>query len=272
MTVKLLTSSTRTPDGLTLHLEGTGVPRVLMIHGLGYASWEVQSLRDCMGEDSGLWSLDNRGTGLSETNESPISIPSLAADAALAVESLGGPLTIIGHSMGGYIAQTLARSRPELVRALVLMGTSSGGAGTEPVPHATTDAWAQARGLSPTEYARRTMPLSFREGWPEQHPDEFEHLLGERATYPTSAEVWQRQFEAAQQFLTVGSLCDFAAPTLIIHGSADRVVPVANGRQLALHLPHAEYHELSEAGHLLHLEQPQLVADLITTFISHQLP
>lgn len=266
--MKLLTRSIQTADNVRLHLEGSGKPRILMVHGLGYASWEAQKLRASLGREFGLWSLDNRGTGRSEGTNSPVSIAELSADAALAIESLGGPLTVLGHSMGGYIAQTLAQSRPELVHGLILIGTSSGGSGAEPVPQSTLDAWTRASGLSPAEYARLTMPLSFSENWPTQHPDEFERILNERALYPTDATMWRNQFDAAQRFLTTGIACNFGSPTLIVHGSADRVVPVANGRRLACQWPDADYHEISGVGHLPHLEEPEMIADLVSTFLT----
>jgi len=266
--VTLQRRSVLTADNARLHLEGSGPPKILMLHGLGYASWEAQPLRKAIGPECGLWSLDNRGTGRSEHTSSPTSITELSADAAQAIESLGGPLTVLGHSMGGYTAQTLARSRPDLVNALILIATSSGGTDAEPVPQATLDAWSRASGLDPAEYARRTMPLSFSENWPQQHPKEFEHILSERSQHPTPGAVWRHQFDAAQQFLKAGIACDYATPTVIIHGSADRIVPVANGQSLARQLPNAEYHEFPGVGHLPHLEKPETVAQIIRAFMT----
>jgi pimeloyl-ACP methyl ester carboxylesterase len=270
MTHTLLTSSVRTTDGLTLHMEGTGRPTALMVHGLGYASWEAHPLRNALDDEFGLWSLDNRGTGKSEAGGDDCSIERLAEDAALAIAGLGGPLIVIGHSMGGYIAQTLAMSHPQLVRSLVLIATSPGGPASEPVPNATTRTWSDAVGLSPAEYARRTMPLSFRPGWCEEHPLAFEGLLAERLAYPTSGKVWQQQFRAAQKFLAKGAAVkDLEVPSMVLHGTDDRVVPVSNGRLLSREIPAAQYHEIAGAGHLIHLEQPMLVAQLIKTFADH---
>jgi pimeloyl-ACP methyl ester carboxylesterase len=240
-----------------------------MLHGLGYASWETRALQEQLGDDFGLWSLDNAGTGRSEHRASPCSIAQLADDAACAVDALGGPLVVIGHSMGGYIAQQLAIEHPEAVRALVLMATSPGGPDAEPVPASTVDAWTEASALSPAKYARMTMPLSFRAGWTDDHPAEFELLLDRRLESPTRQDVWRDQFAACRRFLATGIDASLIpVPTLVIHGTSDRVVPVANGRLLAARTPDVEYHEMRAAGHLLHLEEPRLVSQLINTFMA----
>lgn len=269
----LRTRSIRADDGTRLHLEGAGEPAGLMLHGLGYASWEAEGLRERLGDGAGLWSLDNRGTGRSGELRGACSIRGLADDAARAVDELGGPLILIGHSMGGYIAQTLALSRPDAVAALVLIGTSAGGPGIMPVPTATTDVWQAAAGLSPEAYARRTMPLSLSAGWPDRHPEQFERLLAARLAHPTPQRTWRAQFAACQEFLAAGiDARRVAAPTLVIHGAADRVVPVENGRALAERIPGSRYREVPNAGHVVHLEQPRLVADEIAAFVTPLTP
>lgn len=272
MTGTLLTRSVNASDGLALHLEGDGEPTVLMLHGLGYASWEAQPVRAELGAEFGLWSLDNRGTGRSDSFDGECSIDQLAEDAAVAIRQLGGPLVVVGHSMGGYIAQALAAKHPDLVRGLVLIATSPGGPDSQAVPTETRRAWTEASGLAPTDYARHTMPLSFRPGWTDEHPEAFERLLGMRLAHPTTQDVWRAQFTAAEDFLANGTtLGRTGIPTLVIHGMQDRVVPVANGGLLSRQLPTSEYHEVPGAGHLVHLEQPALVANLITTFTANNL-
>lgn len=260
----------RTADGAVLHMEGSRTGRaVLLLHGLGYASWAAQPLRVALDEELALWSLDNRGTGRSTRGQEELSIELLADDAALAIEALGRPAIVVGYSMGGYIAQLLALSRPELVRQLILVGTSPGGGQAVPVPEHTRRVWLDAADQTPEEYARRTMPLSFRDGWPQSHPDEYEDVIRARLTYPTSSEIWREQYQACERFLQTGArTAELSVPTLVVHGGADRVLPPANGRAIARMLPAARYRELPDAGHLLHLEQPEVVAAEVRRFVS----
>src|SRR3712207_5936275 len=111
------------------------------------------------------------------------------ADDAAAV--LGGRRAdVLGVSMGGYIAQTLALRRSELVRSLVLVSTAGGGRENVPVPESTLEQWLAAAPLAPEEYARRTMHLSFAPGWVKEHPEEYEQLLAARLEYPTPPQAW----------------------------------------------------------------------------------
>lgn len=263
----LETRTARAADGIRLHLEGSGRPRCLMLHGLGYASWETREMRTLLDPESGLWSVDNRGTGRSGPLTGPTSIQQLADDAAHAIDELGAPQIVIGHSMGGYIAQALAATRPEQVEGLILIGTSPGGRAATPVPPSTVDAWRAAAGAPPEEYARRTMPLSFRPGWPGEHPDAYERLLAARLDFPTPEHTWRAQFAACEDHLAHGiDPRRITVPTLVIHGTADRIVPVANGRLLALALPRAQYLEIEGAGHVVHLERPGLLAEHLMAF------
>ncbi len=136
--------------------------------------------------------------------------------------------------MGGYIAQTLAVRQPQLVDRLVLVCTGSGGPDFEPSPEETTTVWLANAGRTPPEFARATMPLSFRPGWTDEHPDEFEQLLADRLEHPTPPESWRAQYEACLDWTARPTPVEqIESPTLVVHGNADRIVPYANGVELA---------------------------------------
>jgi 3-oxoadipate enol-lactonase len=171
---------------------------------------------------------------------------------------------VIGHSMGGYIALTLAVRHPGMVRSLVLIGTSSGGDGSLPVPPATSDAWKEAVALPPREFARATMPYSFASGWSDAHPERFNQLLAERLEFPTATEPWKKQFRTASEFGRNGlEVSGIGVPVMILHGTDDRVVPYANGERLARQIPHARLETMDGAGHLCFLEEPSRVRLLL---------
>ena len=97
-----------------------------------------------------MLSFDNRGTGLSAKPPGPYSIEELADDAAAVLDTRGlEQADVYGHSMGGFIALTLALQRPDLVRSLVLVGTGPGGPGHEPLPPETLETWLSVGRAAP---------------------------------------------------------------------------------------------------------------------------
>ena len=169
-------------------------PPLLLLTGLGYAIWSWQRQLPDWSQRFRCIAVENRGTGRSPKPPGPYTIEELADDAA---EALAGRRAhVAGFSMGGYIAQTLAVRHPELVDRLVLVCTATGGAGLTPTPPETVAAWEANSGRSPEEFARATMPLSFRPGWTDEHPEEFEALLADRLEYPTPPECWSAQYAA----------------------------------------------------------------------------
>jgi len=254
------------PDGARLHVseQGTGRP-VLLVQGLGYAGWAWRHQATAVAQVARAVVLDNRGTGRSETTPGPYTIDLLADDAAAVIDDLGGgPAVVVGASMGGFVAQTLAQRRPDLVSALVLVATTSGGPDSVGIPEETAVAWREHASLPAAEFARATMPLSFAPGWAEAYPDLFEGWLAARLERPTSPEAWQAQYDACAAFLADGLPAgDLDVPVTVVHGTADRVVPYANAEVLLKRHPHAELVTMNSCGHLCWLERPHVVNRLL---------
>jgi pimeloyl-ACP methyl ester carboxylesterase len=121
---------------LSFELVGDG-PLVVFVAGTGYpgCTWPP-SVISRLAENFTVVTFDHRGTGETPSGDKPFSTRLFAADAAALVASLGrGPANVIGHSMGGRVAQWMALDAPELVRTLVLAATGPGrhGAGAKGV-------------------------------------------------------------------------------------------------------------------------------------------
>jgi 3-oxoadipate enol-lactonase len=148
------------------------------------------------------------------------------------------------------------------------VSTAGGGRGCLPLPEDTRAAWLAAAGLPPEQYARRTMPLSFAPGWTERHPKRFERYLRSRLQHPTPPACWAAQFQACEQYFAEGVGAEqIAQPALVIHGTADRVIPFANGELLASQLPNARLLRLDGVGHLPYLEEPERFASAVREFL-----
>lgn len=245
---------------------GEGHP-LLLLTGLGYAIWSWQRQLPAWSQQFRCVAVENRGTGRSPKPPGPYSIEELADDAAEALE--GRRAHVAGFSMGGYIAQTLALRHPALVETLVLICTGTGGPSFLPTPEETTSAWEANGGRTPQEFARATMPLSFRPGWTDEHPDEFEALLSDRLEYPTPPDCWRAQYDACLDWAArVTPLEQIEVPTLVLHGDADRVVPYENGVELARRIPGSRFEAFPGGGHLLFLESPERLNPVVSSFLS----
>ncbi len=171
--------------------------------------------------------------------------------------------------MGGYIAQALAVRHPELVDRLVLVCTATGGPELAPTPAETVAAWEANAGRSPEEFARATMPLSFRPGWTDEHPEELEALLADRLEYPTPPECWSAQYGACLDWTArVTPLEQIEARTLVVHGDADRILPYENGVEVSRRIAGARLERFGGGGHLLFLESPERFNPLVAEFLS----
>jgi 3-oxoadipate enol-lactonase len=244
---------------------GEGEP-LLLIEGLGQSMWAWREQVPVFARHYRTIAFDTRGTGRSYVPDEPYGIDELAQDAADVLD--GRQARVVALSMGGYVALTLALARPELVGSLVLAGTGAGGPDRVPRPQDVRDAYAAAIGLPFDEYGRRTMPMTFSPGWTERNPKRFEEMLAARGEHPTPDVTLEAHLEACYRFYARGCEVErIDVPTLVLHGDADVIVPVENGRMLASRLPNARYVELPDRGHNLPLEDPATFNRLVLEFL-----
>jgi len=244
---------------------GGGEP-LLLLEGLGQSLWAWCEQIPVFARHFRTIAFDTRGTGRSVVPDELYGIDDLAEDAADILD--GRAAHVVALSMGGYVALSLALARPELVRSLVLVGTGAGGPDRVPRPEDVRDAYAAAVGLAFDEYGRRMMPLTFSPGWTERNPERFEEILAARGEHPTPDVTLDAHMEACYGFYDRGCEVErIAAPALVVHGAADVIVPVENGRALASRLPNARYVELPGRGHNVQLEDPTTINRLTLRFL-----
>lgn len=248
---------------LVVHELGSGPP-LLLIPGLGTDHhafiWNVRDLAQ-------RWRclvLDQRGIGGSDTTPGPFSMELLAADAAAVIGQLApSGCAVFGVSMGGMVAQHLAGGHPGLVRSLVLGCTGPGGrVAVRAAPEDTRmllGGDAREAGMA----YRVACQVLYEPKWAEQHPEVIEDAVRWRATHPVRAGVFASQWAAVRHHDSTPILGRIAAPTLVLHGSADRVMPPGNGALLAERIPRARLRWLRGRGHMFFQEDPQLTVQLL---------
>jgi pimeloyl-ACP methyl ester carboxylesterase len=242
----------------------------LLIAGLGQGSWVWHDVLPELAQDRRVFAPDVPGTGELNEQAARRSIGDMALDmrALLHAERIDRA-HVVGLSMGGYVAMTVALEEPELVRSLVLAGTGGGGPDRVRRPRHVADAFAAALGSQYEDFARETMPYTFAEGWTKVNPERFEEILAARLERPTPYATIEAHAIACYAFYDSGIDAErIRAPALVIHGDQDLIIPVQNGRKLAARLPNAEYVGLEMHGHNLPLEDPERFSRLVLEFVA----
>lgn len=250
---------------IAFEVSGEGAP-LLLITGIGYSRWCWKWLIKHLADRFRTITVDNRCSGESGCPEEPFTMADMANDCGAVLDSLGiDRAMVFGVSMGGFIAQHLALDHPERVSKLILGCTHLGASKMAPLS-AETVALLSDRSGTPEEQIRRGMPYSFRPGWVTEHPEEFERIVALRLDHQPAPEIFLRQLSATQTFDVGEKAAQIAAPTMIIQGTADRVVPAENARLIHETIPGSQLVLLDGAGHLFFIEEADRVARLIDDF------
>ena len=197
--------------------------------------------------------FDNRGTGLSDAPDYASTMEMMANDAVGLLDALGiGTAHVCGVSMGGAIAQNLVILHPQRVRGLILACTGCGGTlGINGNPEVLKQMVSPVQQSSPVSGNQASDVLStmLSQHFMDNNPDIMRKIAAIQVDSPTPPITFRNHSLAMRTHDTYDRLPEIQAPTLVISGDADVIVPVENSRILAERIPNAELAILEGMGH-----------------------
>lgn len=256
-------------NGLELYyeIEGDGEP-VVLIPGFAAGRWIWFKQTDDMSRNFRVIIFDPRGVSASDKPEGPQTIALLADDVAHLLETIGiSSAHIVGASFGGFVAQEFALRYPLMTRKLVLCCTSFGGPNhVSPAPE-TLMALASTKGLNSEERMRANLLMAFTPEYVQTQVAEVDRVVHLRATNEVPEHIYLSQLQAAVSFNVESRLSEIKAPTLVLSGDADVIVPVQNSRNLASKIPGAELQIIEGGSHTFFIEQNQDFNQRLSAFL-----
>lgn len=248
-----------------IHGEG---PPLLLIGGLGFGRWAWFRQVPAFSRHFKTITFDIRGE-----RDLKGGVSDLASDVVALLEHLRvRKAHVLGTSLGGFVAQELALERPDLVDGLVLVCTSWGRGGPE-----TMSPWALSDmiglpSLNPERAVRQGLEAATSEAYRAGRPEEFEQIVRWRLADSPSLSAYYEQMRAGARFDVARDVGRITSPTLVIHGSEDQYVPVANAVALAEAIPGSRLRVLDDAGHLVFIERYADVNREVVTFLKPRRP
>jgi len=260
-------------NDIELYYETTGSGKALaLISGLGYPLWQWHKMVPFLAKHFQVITFDNRGVGQSDKPSGPYSAQMLAADTAGLLDVLGiEKAAIMGHSMGGFIAQAMALDFPEKVSELILCSTNFGGPNHVPV---TSEAFAVLSDTTSDPLTRFTngLKVSTAPGWADAHPDIVKEWVEWRVANPMDLAGYQSQFAiglalTSEEASFENKLPKVSVPTLILFGAHDKVVPPENAELLQKQIRRSQTTIIPDAGHFFPIEVPEVASQLVIDFL-----
>jgi pimeloyl-ACP methyl ester carboxylesterase len=239
--------------------QGEGDP-VILIHGLtmDHVGWSFQF--QAFSAQHRVIVFDNRGVGRTDSPEEPFTTKTMADDVAGLMDVLGiQKAHLVGLSLGGMVAQQFALSHPERLDRLVLAATAAHPSGGAPrSAHIVENLLTMStEGVGLEERTRMFMTWAFTAEFFED-PKQAQLMVNlvTSAPHPQSSEGLAGQIAAVKEHDTREQLAGIKAPTLVLVGEEDLLLPVRLSRELAESIQGARLLVVEGAGHLFCIEHP----------------
>ena len=238
---------------------------LLFLHGVGggHHAWDGQlPYFSERGYAAHAW--DQPGYGHTPIVD-PYDLEQVSASLRRLIDSLGGPVILVGHSMGGMVAQEAYARNPAGIAALVLAFTSPAfpGRGSDFARQ-----FVSARvgpldeGQSMADVAARLMPTM---RGTKSEPEGVEHAREIMSAIPP--ETYRKAVHLLTTFDRKADLKKIAVPTLLVAGSDDRTAPASVMERMAKEIPGADFAVLEGCGHLGPMDQPAAFNAALETFL-----
>ncbi|MFA5418999.1 MAG: alpha/beta hydrolase [Bacteroidales bacterium] len=252
---------------LYYEVKGKGKP-LLLIAGLASDVQSWVTVKKSLSSQFQLVMLDNRGVGRTKFTSGTISIDQITEDIIGLLDCLGyEKVLVLGHSMGGMIAMNLAVKYPERVDKLVLTATT---------PKLNARNVLQLRdwmtfmneGMNLEIWYKNLFYWIYSDAFFEKPGMLTAWLMGAlNYQYPVTPAAFGEQVEAIVKFDFTEKLHQINCPTLLLNAEYDRLFNAEESFNLFRSVKDIQFETLPEAGHALHVEQPEDFAKLVTGFL-----
>jgi pimeloyl-ACP methyl ester carboxylesterase len=259
----LVRAALRRGDVELSFLTGGEGPPVVLLHGLAGSAEEFAPTARALLPDHRVVALDQRGHGHSTRRPTVLSREAFVADVVAVIEHLGGPVTLVGQSMGGHTALLTAAWHPELVERLILVEAGVGG----------TDDPAAARRIEdffagwPVPFASRAAAAAHLGGRPIAHA--WAADLDDSLRPRFDADVMGAAIAPVLAEARWDEWARITAATLLVRGESGILPRAEVDRMLELR-PAARLAEVAGAGHDLHLDQPRAWHEILRAATERQ--
>ena len=256
-------------------VDGAGPP-VVMLHGIGRSLEDWSEQHELLQDRFRVHSVDLPGFGGSEPLTEPYTLPALAGfvEDFLDAIGVGGPVRLVGNSLGGAVAMQVAVQAPRRVASLVLVDSAGFGRevaltlrllairplGRLLLRPSRSGAGQVERGIfhDPAFATDARIEHAYQLA---QRPHAARVMLEIARTFGTLRGVrpqWRQQLLEA--------VAQLGIPVLVVWGSSDRILPAAHLNAAAARLPHARTHLFDDTGHMPQIERAEAFSRLVTDF------
>ena len=244
---------------------GTGDTTLLLLHGFGESLTTWRAVFDALAAGHRVVALDLPGLGSSAKPDVSYSLPAMTERLSRFVDRwTSGPLVVVGHSMGGELAASLALARPDRVKLLVLIAPAGYRIGLAGILHPMSP--AKARTLGRYLALRSFVTPIHDPGWLGEPDSAADYDPTGDGRYARAAARMLEEFDFTglrERFREIGQ------PTLLIWGGNDPVIPFAVGDTLSRLIPCVRFFPLPGAFHRPQAEQPDTVLVALGAFLAH---
>ena len=244
---------------------GKGEPTLLLLHGYGESLTTWRAVFDRLAAHSRVIAIDLPGFGGSAKPDTSYSLATFTARLSSFIDRwTTGPVTVVGHSMGGELAAALALARPDRIKVVVLIAPAGYRIGLSGI--ADTMYPAKARRVGHYLAYRSFITPIHDPGWLAEPDSAADYdQTGDTAYAKSAARVLEDfDFRALKDRFS-----ELTQPTLLLWGGNDPVVPFAVGDTLSRLIPCVRFVAFPTAFHRPHAETPDTVLAVIRAFLDH---